>query len=213
MSWLQQLGGMIQQYAGISPDQAPPQVHDDFRQFAQAAPRDALAAGIAEAFRSDRTPPFEQMVGQLFGQSPPHQQAGLLNSLLGAVGPQLASQVLGGLVGGGQLSPHQAQQVSPGMVEQLAAQAHRRDPSIIDQVSGFYSQHPDLFQTLGGGALAAAMGGLAQRQGGVPAGYGGYTPAPASQDPYGDPADLEVSPASEDPYGDPADQQPAGPRW
>ena len=32
---------------------------------------------------------------------------------------------------------------------------------------------------------------------------------PASQDPYGDPADQEygnVRPASEDPYGDPADQ-------
>lgn len=36
---------------------------------------------------------------------------------------------------------------------------------------------------------------------------------PASEDPYGDPADQEaqglgnVRPASEDPYGDPADQQ------
>jgi hypothetical protein len=33
---------------------------------------------------------------------------------------------------------------------------------------------------------------------------------PASEDPYGDPADLasygDVRPASEDPYGDPADQ-------
>jgi hypothetical protein len=33
---------------------------------------------------------------------------------------------------------------------------------------------------------------------------------PASQDPYGDPADQEfgdVRPASEDPYGDPADEE------
>ena len=33
---------------------------------------------------------------------------------------------------------------------------------------------------------------------------------PASEDPYGDPADQQfgnVRPASEDPYGDPADQQ------
>ncbi|BAY19214.1 translation initiation factor [Nostoc sp. HK-01] len=37
-------------------------------------------------------------------------------------------------------------------------------------------------------------------------GYGDLTPA--SQDPYGDPADeySNVSPASEDPYGDPADE-------
>jgi hypothetical protein len=35
---------------------------------------------------------------------------------------------------------------------------------------------------------------------------------PASEDPYGDPADAKgaknVRPASEDPYGDPADQKP-----
>lgn len=42
---------------------------------------------------------------------------------------------------------------------------------------------------------------------------GGYDNVlPASQDPYGDPADQEggfgnVLPASQDPYGDPADQQ------
>jgi hypothetical protein len=37
-------------------------------------------------------------------------------------------------------------------------------------------------------------------------GYGDLTPA--SQDPYGDPADeySNYSPASEDPYGDPADK-------
>jgi len=41
---------------------------------------------------------------------------------------------------------------------------------------------------------------------------------PASQDPYGDPADTgdatEILPASQDPYGDPADQEemPAGVR-
>ena len=39
--------------------------------------------------------------------------------------------------------------------------------------------------------------------------YGNLTPA--SQDPYGDPGDIasygDVRPASEDPYGDPADQQ------
>lgn len=41
-----------------------------------------------------------------------------------------------------------------------------------------------------------------------PASYGNVSPA--SQDPYGDPADIasygNVRPASEDPYGDPADQ-------
>ena len=49
---------------------------------------------------------------------------------------------------------------------------------------------------------------------GDPADYG-YGPfgdvRPASEDPYGDPADEDqygyISPASEDPYGDPADEE------
>lgn len=40
--------------------------------------------------------------------------------------------------------------------------------------------------------------------------YRGRNVRPASEDPYGDPADIssygDVRPASEDPYGDPADQ-------
>ena len=51
-----------------------------------------------------------------------------------------------------------------------------------------------------------------------PQDYGQYGDvSPASEDPYGDPADQvasgeygDVSPASEDPYGDPADQVASG---
>jgi len=152
------------------------------------------------------------MVSQLFSQSDGNQRAGLLNTLAGAVGPQLLSQVLGasglsgpaGLFGGqGPVTPQQADRLPPQVVEQMAAQAERHDPSVVDQVSGFFGQHPDLVRTLGAGALTAVLGGLAQRQarGEV---------LPASQDPYGDPADQvqgqQVLPASQDPYGDPADQ-------
>ena len=46
-----------------------------------------------------------------------------------------------------------------------------------------------------------------------PGSFGGQNVRPASEDPYGDPADqgqglpANVRPASEDPYGDPADQR------
>jgi hypothetical protein len=231
MSWLQQLGGLLQQYAGMGPQQAPPEVHEHYQQVARNAPPQALADGFASAFRSNETPPFPEMVSQLFGQAQPQQQAGLLNTLLGAVGPQLGQQLLGGLFGGGGLGPQQAAQVPPQEVQRIATQAEQRNPGVIDAVSGFLGQHPELFGSLGGGALATAMGGMAQRQD-----AGGYLPAsqdpygdpadqyggqfagqqvlPSSQDPYGDPADMmdgqQVLPASEDPYGDPADQQPAG---
>lgn len=206
MSWLQQIGNLLGQYAGASAHQAPPTAQDDFSQIVQAVPQDALAQGIAHAFRSDQTPPFAQMVGSLFGQANPNQRADLLNTLIAAAGPAVIQQALGGsgFAGlGGQVSPQQAAQIPPQAVHQIAGYAEQQNPSIVDTISGLFAQNPGLFQTLGAGALTAAMAGLAHRQGG--GGFGGGV-LPASQDPYGDPADQQVLPASEDPYGDPADQ-------
>src|SRR5437667_12482648 len=93
-------------------------VHSTYDQVAQAE----LADGLSAAFRSDQTPPFEQMVTGLFNQSSPDQKAGLLNQLLAALGSGGAAQVLaskgglGGLAGmlsGGRVTPQQAEQVPP----------------------------------------------------------------------------------------------------
>jgi hypothetical protein len=211
MSWIDQIGQLLQQYTGASPQQPSGNAGADFDQFARAAPPAAVAQGLSDAFRSEQTPPFAQMVSQLFAQSNGNQRAGLLNTLAAAVGPQLLSQVLGGggmsglagLLGGqSQVQPYEADQIPQHLVEQLAAQAEHQNPSVIDQVSGFFAQHPQVIGTLGAGALTAALSGLAGRQarGEV---------LPASMDPYGDPADelqqAGVLPASQDPYGDPAD--------
>jgi hypothetical protein len=174
MSWMDQIGGLLQQYVGANAQQAPPDVHDDFSQVAQAAPPEELGQGIAAAFGSDQTPPFGQMVSHLFSQSNGNQQAGLLNTLIGAAGPGLVSQVLsngglsnlaGLLQGGGGVTPEQAQQVSPQVVGEIAAQAQNQDPSILNTVGGFFAQHPDLVRSLGGPALSTALSFLAQRNG------------------------------------------------
>lgn len=177
MDWMNQLGGLLQQYAGAGAGQAPASVHSDFDQFTQTAPRSTLAEGLAAAFRSDQTPPFGRMVGQLFSQSNGQQQAGILNTLIAAAGPAVVSQVLSrggasglsGLLGGGQteITPAQAQQIDPEAVEEIAAQAERQDPSVVDQISSFYAQHPTLVKTLGAAALTVALAKIAERQ------YGG----------------------------------------
>ncbi|MEJ7618376.1 MAG: hypothetical protein WKF30_15745 [Pyrinomonadaceae bacterium] len=51
---------------GATASQAPATVDNDFDQFTQAAPQSAVSQGLAEAFRSDQTPPFGNMLGQLF---------------------------------------------------------------------------------------------------------------------------------------------------
>lgn len=177
MDWMNQLGGMLQQYAGANANQAPQNVNNDFDQFAQAAPQSAIAEGLSAAFRSNQTPPFGNMVAQMFGNANGQQRAGILNSLIAAVGPALLSQMLSrggggglsglaGLLGGGQqqVTPEQAEQVSPEAVQEIAAQAEQKDPSVIDQISNFYSEHPTLVKTLGGAALTIALAKIAQQQ-------------------------------------------------
>ena len=44
MDWMNQLGGLLQQYAGARPGQTPASVDDDFDQFAQNAPPSAVSS-------------------------------------------------------------------------------------------------------------------------------------------------------------------------
>jgi len=180
MDWMNQLGAVLQQYNGAGA--APATVQDDFDQVTQGAPQSALSDGIAAAFRSDQTPDFGQMAGQLFANSSGQQRAGILNTLIKAAGPMILSQILsrranssggGGLsslidlLGGGQqtqVTPEQAEQIPVEAVQEMADQAEKKDPSIIDQVSGFYAEHPTLVKTLGAAALTIALAKIAQRQ-------------------------------------------------
>src|SRR4051794_36847379 len=94
MDWMKELGGGLGRYEGASASNVPESAHDDFDQVARAAPKTELADGLAAAFRSEQTPPFGQMVGQLFGNSPPSQRASILSSLAAALGPGRLGQIL-----------------------------------------------------------------------------------------------------------------------
>jgi len=161
---------LLEQYRGASATNAPTNTESDYAQLAQQIPESHLAGGLAEAFRSNDTPSFGSMLGSLFGQSDPQQRAGILNQLLSSVGPGLlASGGLGslaGLLGGGsqQVTPQQASQVSPEAVQQLAEHARAESPSIVDQASQFYAQHPMLVQALGAGSLALIMSHISNRK-------------------------------------------------
>jgi len=165
---------------------------NDFDQVAQQAPPAVMSQGVAEAFRSDRTPPFPNMLGQMFGQSDPNTRAGILNHLIAAAGPAILSGVLsrggagigggglggllGGLFGAGgfgqtsvpQITPEQASQVPPHAVEELAREAQQNNPDIISRVSDFAAQNPMLVKGLGAVAVGIALKHLAgQKRGGL----------------------------------------------
>jgi len=154
MNWLDAVDNIVQRYKGQAGGAAaaPQDPHQDFQQVARAAPPEVVSDGISQMFRSDQTPSFPQMVSSLFGQSDPNQRAGLLERLLGpaAAGPGLSAQ--------------NPSQLSPAQVQQIAAQAEKQDPSVIDRVSSFYAQHPGVMQAAGGLALTIALQHMMKRR-------------------------------------------------
>src|SRR5215831_988414 len=109
MDWMNAVNDILQRYSGQAGGSAPApeDPHNDFQRVAQAAPREIVANGISQAFRSDQTPPFPEMLASLFGQSDPNQRAGLLNRLLESIGPGAIASLpalgnLAGLFSGGQ---------------------------------------------------------------------------------------------------------------
>lgn len=162
---------MLKQYVGGPGQTSEADVHAHFDQAAQSVPHSAMADALSHAFRSDQTPAFGQMIGSMFSQSNGEQKAGMLNHLLSSAGPgALASMPGGGMLsslfsrGAGQVTPEQAQSVSSETVQQLASNAEKADPSIVDKAGSFYAQHPALVKTLGAGVLSIAMAKLAQRR-------------------------------------------------
>jgi|KBSSwiStaDraftv2_1062776.scaffolds.fasta_scaffold00713_27 hypothetical protein len=172
MGLLDQLGQLANQFkTGQATDD---EVHSTYDRVAHELPQGELSNGITHVFNSPETPPFEQMLSNLFNNSNPTQKAGLLNQILRALGPNagqlLAQAGLGGLAAnvasGGenvQVTPQQAQQVSPQDVQVLAQKAATKNPTIVDQAASFYAQHPTLVKSIGAGALALLMSRMSRR--------------------------------------------------
>jgi len=169
MTLFDQVSNVLRRYSGGA-DQNPAEASEHFEQVAQAIPQGTIAEGLSSAFRSDQTPAFSSLISNLFSQSNGEQKAGMLNQLIGSLGPGALSEIAGGgtlasLLGGArEITPQQAQNVPPEVVEQMASHAEAADPSIVDKASAFYAQHPTLVKTLGGAALSILMAKIAERQ-------------------------------------------------
>ena len=173
MNWMNEVANILQNYSQTNQPQGADDVAAHYHQVAQAAPPADLASGLAAMFHSDQTPPFPQMIGQLFSNSNGTQRANLLNTLLSSgAGAGILSQLAAsaglslptGLGSTAPITPEAATQIPPAAVEQAAAQAQQHDPSIIDRVSEIYAQHPTLVKTLGAAAMTIALSHLANRR-------------------------------------------------
>lgn len=110
----------------------------------------------------------------------------------------------------------------PRFLAQATSRMHQQQPDMLGQLLGAAGGVMGGGNVMGGGGnvfgnplAKAAMAGIAAMAAKKMMGGGGQRSQgygnirPASQDPYGDPADQmygNIRPASQDPYGDPADQ-------
>ena len=163
---------ILQQYTNMTAGATPNSAHEHFDEVLGTATPEVLGQGVADAFRSSTTPPFPEMVGQMFNQSNPQQQAGVLNQLLRSIGPGVLAALGGGILGRmsmpsnagpTQLTPEQASQLTPDQVQDIASRAEQHDPGVLDKIGGFYAAHPQVVKTLGSAALAIALAGIANR--------------------------------------------------
>ena len=147
---------LLQQIQNTGSEPVSTQAQTQFHQIAQSAPPQVLSQGVADAFNSDQTPSFGQMVGQLFGHADNQQKAGIISALLGSLGagahPALTQ------AGVDTTSSGQATQMTPDQVQQIATQAKHANPGIVGTMSDFYAQHPVLVKSLGAAAMAIVLG-------------------------------------------------------
>jgi hypothetical protein len=161
---------ILGRYADARRPPPQPEIEHDFGEVATEAGPDAMQDGIAEAFRSDDTPPFEEMVAQLFENSEPHVRAGLLDNLLAGLKPTALGAAGGGLTevwrryaAGARVSPERAANVDPAEVQEVARQARKQNPGVLERVSRFYARHPELVRSLGNVAMTIALSRMARR--------------------------------------------------
>lgn len=148
----------------------PTDTQEDFDDVARSVPASTLGDGLAQAFKSERTPDFGNMVSSLFGGSNSQQRRGLLGQLISSLAPTVLSSFAGGVFGkmaSAQGRPEvdaaQVDALSADQVRDLAAAAQKHDPSVMDRVGSYYAEHPEVVKILGGAALAVALGQIAQR--------------------------------------------------
>jgi hypothetical protein len=168
------IGALLQKYTAISEVQSVEKVEQDFDQVTKRAPVQEVTQGLAEVFRSCQTASFGQTLAEVFEQGDSGQRAGMLNQLLDGAGPNVLGSLIGeGLLGDPALrragtkapiSPEQAEQFRPEHVQQIADEAEKENPAIVEMMCSFYAQNPALAKPLGGAVLSTAMDNIAQRR-------------------------------------------------
>jgi hypothetical protein len=157
MGLLDEVQELFAKYTGGTAPAGDAAAH--FDQMSKSVDPSTLAQGIAAALRSNDTPPFAQLVSNLFASGNGDQKTAMLDQLLSAV-PSAQRANLAGLIpglGSALAGGTAAATVSPDAVQALAEHAEQQNPGIVDKMSELYAAHPALVKTLGSAAMMIAM--------------------------------------------------------
>jgi hypothetical protein len=161
MSLLDQLGPLLNQYAGGHAAASEAEAHQHYDQIAGAVPPHELAPTIGPALST--LPPNEvrDRVGASAAKMTTQQRGSMVQNILAGLGPQVA-----GVLSSLGLNPSLAQNpesATPADAGALAAHVQQERPAVFNQAMAFYAQHPMLVKTLGTVAIARIAQQLTRR--------------------------------------------------
>lgn len=99
MGLLDTMKGVLAQYSAGTASEGNAEA--DFHQLAQSLDAGTLAQAVSAVMRSDQTPPFAQLVSQLFANGSGDQKAAMLKTLLASASPDQQGSLAAMLAGAG----------------------------------------------------------------------------------------------------------------
>ncbi len=105
-----------------------------------------LASGLSAMLRSEQTPAFARIVEETFRSGTSEQKAAILGAIRGTG-----------------ITPQQAMAMRPMAVAQMAVEAERSSPAVVERVAAVLARYPGLIKTLGTGPLVVALREIARR--------------------------------------------------
>ena len=162
MSFLNQIGGLINQYTGGSGASNTEEAQNHYDQVAGIVPKDVLGSVIGPALSSMATAEVAEKVLSSASAMSSEQRGGLVQSLVSGFassGTDVSSLL--GQLGLSQSIADNPETATAEDVSKLAAHAHANDPGVFQSAMSFYGEHPGLVKELGPAAISAIIKKLA----------------------------------------------------
>lgn len=164
MNIMEQIGGILNQYAEGSGKVDRQQARNDYDQIASTVPPGLLGALIGPSLSSLGNDQVHERIFNSATEMTPQQRGGFLSQILGGLrgsGIDVGSFLQ--MIGVSNAVEQNPEQASPEDVAKVAAQTERTNPTIFQQAMSFFAEHPTLVKVLGTMAITAIARNLAHR--------------------------------------------------